>query len=146
MCLLKTVKLNRLMIVDVWWSDDEETRHVYSPPSSSDTSDKINDQVHAYLQISKDFCERNKREFVFHTYVQVEILFDHHYQYLHQFLLLINVPWVRRNPPRIHQFYYVYIYVILIWYYIFPLWVSDVIMFIMLILLSRRKKMIEARW
>ena len=50
MCLLKTVKLNRLMIVNVGSSDEDETRHVYSPASSSDTSDKINDQVHAYLK------------------------------------------------------------------------------------------------
>ena len=49
-CLLKTVKLNRLMNVIVWSSSDEdETRHVYSPASSSETSDKIKDQAHAYL-------------------------------------------------------------------------------------------------
>ena len=48
--LLKTVKWNRLMIVNVWsLGDEDEMRHVYSPTSSSDTSDKINDQVHAYL-------------------------------------------------------------------------------------------------
>jgi hypothetical protein len=45
--LLKTVKLNRFMIVNVRSSD--ETRHVYSPASSSDTSDKIRLHVQAYL-------------------------------------------------------------------------------------------------
>ena len=50
MSLLKTVKLNRLMIVNVGSSDEDETRQVYSPASSSETSDKIKDQVHAYLE------------------------------------------------------------------------------------------------
>jgi len=50
--LLKTVKLNRFMIVNVRSSD--ETRHVYSPASSSDTSDKIRLHVQAYLNIRKN--------------------------------------------------------------------------------------------
>jgi hypothetical protein len=42
--LLKMVKLNRFMIVN------DEMRHVYSPASSSDTSDKIKFHVQAYLK------------------------------------------------------------------------------------------------
>lgn len=54
MSLLKTVKLNRLMIVNVRSSNEDEIRHVYSPASSSETSDKIKDQVHAYLKNNKN--------------------------------------------------------------------------------------------
>ncbi len=47
LCLLKTVKLNRFMIVNVRSSD--EMRHVYSPASSSDTSERIKLHIQAYL-------------------------------------------------------------------------------------------------
>ena len=46
-CLLSTVKLYRLIVVCSSMDVDEEMRHVYSPASSSDASDKINDHVHA---------------------------------------------------------------------------------------------------
>ena len=47
---------------------------------------------------------RRERDDLFHTYVREDILFDHHLWYLRRFSLLINVPWVHRNPPRIHRF------------------------------------------
>ena len=103
--LLKTVRLNRFMIVNVRSAD--ETRHVYSPASSSETSDKIRLHVQAYLNNEKIFSsirlltiesikERTR------TYAQARIVYRHHYQDFHRSMLPISVPWAHKNQPKIY--------------------------------------------
>ncbi len=95
------------MIVNVRSSD--EMRHVYSPASSSDTSDKLKLHVQAYLnkKIIPLFAFIDQRIFLLlnkekmsRTCVQAYIVFDHHYLYFHRFLLPINVPPVHKIRPR----------------------------------------------
>lgn len=71
-CLLKTVKLNRFMIVNVRSSD--EMRHVYSPASSSDTSDRIRLHVQAYLNNKEQRINKTPFDIVPH-FVDQRIFF-----------------------------------------------------------------------
>lgn len=100
------------MIVDVRWSSDE-TRHVYSPASSSETSDTIRLHVQAYLnyidisfnikppllidRFACYFFSLVTKQTLSRTCVREQIDFD-----LRCCCPLpINVRWVQRIQPRI---------------------------------------------
>ena len=94
--VLRMFRLNRLIIVNV--RSSVRTRHVYSPASSSEVSDRMKVHAHAYLttrrssssSLSIDLYESMSR-----TSDRVLIVFDHH-----RSSRVINVPWVHKNRPK----------------------------------------------